>query len=272
MSAALPLHTHKARKRFGQNFLQDKRVIQSIAQAIAPQAGQTLVEIGAGLGALTQALIADCDELHLLEIDRDLVALLERQYADVNHLHIHACDALTFDFRSLKQAERPLRVVGNLPYNISTPLIFHVLQQAEVISDMLFMLQKEVVERLAAQPNSKNYGRLSVMVQFHCSVHALFEVPPSAFEPPPKVHSALVYLQPHAQKNTAVDERLLSRLVATAFAQRRKTLRNNLRTWLDDAAIIAAGVDPAARAETLSLSAFIRLAQQCARLNPTHYT
>lgn len=260
--------THKARKRFGQNFLHDAHVIHNIVQAIAPKTGETLVEIGPGLGALTQALLPHCDELHLIELDRDLVARLQQRYAATAQLQIHAGDALTFDVHSLKQAGRALRVVGNLPYNISTPLIFHLLQQVDVISDMLFMLQKEVVQRLAAVPNTKDYGRLSVMVQFYCTVRALFEVPPEAFNPAPKVDSALVYLRPHAQKNTEVDAQVLSRLVAQAFAQRRKTLRNNLKGLLSEQAMQAAGVDPSVRAETLSVSAFVALAKVLTELPP----
>jgi len=252
---------HKARKRFGQNFLHDDAVIQRIVQAIAPQAGDILVEIGPGQGALTQALLTHAKQLHLVELDRDLVALLEQKYAHTTSIQIHSCDALKFDFSQLKQAGRPLRIVGNLPYNISTPLIFHLLQQVDVVTDMVFMLQKEVVERLVAAPNTKEYGRLSVMMQFYCTVQALFDVPPTAFKPQPKVDSAVVYLQPHTQKNTDIDERALSQLVARAFAQRRKTLRNNLKGLLNEQAIQAAEINPTARAETLSLPEFVRLAQ-----------
>ncbi len=253
--------SHTPRKRFGQNFLQDERIIQQIVQAIAPRDNETVVEIGPGQGALTQALLPHCAELHLLELDRDLVTILQGKYGHLDTVHIHSGDALQFDFTALKQEGRSLRIVGNLPYNISTPLIFHLLQQVEQIDEMVFMLQKEVVDRFAATPGCKEYGRLAVMMQFHCAVRALFEVPPTAFYPQPKVDSAVVCLYPHTPQNTTVDSQLLSRLVAQSFAQRRKTLRNNLKGFLNEEEIRAAGVDPAVRAETLTLAEFIHLTQ-----------
>ncbi len=261
---------HAPRKRFGQHFLHDQLVIQQIVEAIAPQPGEVLVEIGPGQGALTQALLPHTEQLHLVELDRDLVALLQQKYAATPQVHIHAGDALSFDFARLKQPGRPLRVVGNLPYNISTPLIFHLLQQAEAISDMRFMLQKEVVDRLVATPNSKAYGRLSVMVQYQCAVAALFDVPPEAFTPPPKVLSAVVELYPHPpQRAVEVEPQVLSQIVAQAFAQRRKTLRNTLKNLLNEQQICAAGIAPTARAETLELADFVRLAQQYQNALPT---
>lgn len=254
---------HRPRKRFGQNFLHDPGVIRGIVAAIHPQQGEKLVEIGPGLGALTEPLLELLGEMDVVELDRDLIPHLQQRFASAGELRIHSSDALKFDFFSLlvTPAETQLRVVGNLPYNISTPLIFHLLEQAQCIQDMHFMLQKEVVERLAAPPGGGDYGRLSVMVQYRCRVEKLFSVPPGAFNPPPKVHSAIVRLTPYRKLPwPARDERVFARVVAQAFAQRRKTLRNNMKKLLDVAAIEALGIDPGCRPETLGLEQFVALA------------
>jgi 16S rRNA (adenine1518-N6/adenine1519-N6)-dimethyltransferase len=252
---------HKARKRFGQNFLHDRHVIDRIVRAIHPKAGERLVEIGPGLGALTLPLLQAAGRLEVVELDRDLIPKLAEQCAGKGELLIHSADALKFDFCSLA-TDGKLRLAGNLPYNISTPLIFHLLDQARCIDDMHFMLQKEVVERLAAKPDTSDYGRLSVMVQFRCKVEQLFIVPPGAFTPAPKVESAIVRLEPYAEPPVNVDAAVLEKLVAQAFGQRRKTLRNTLKGLLDAEAIEAAGIDPQRRAETLSLQEFAALANR----------
>lgn len=249
---------HTARKRFGQNFLHDTQVIHRIIQAIHPTGDQMIAEIGPGLGALTEQLVRSGCQLTLIELDRDLVAALRQRYALASQVQIYAADALDFDFHSLSQKAHSLRVVGNLPYNISTPLIFHLLAYADVIEDMHFMLQKEVVERLAASPGSKNYGRLSVMVQYFCEVESLFEVGPGAFRPAPKVDSAIVRLRPRLERED-INPVELAALVKHAFAHRRKTLRNNLKILLDPQQMLSVDIDPNARPETLSPQQFITL-------------
>ena len=255
-----PSATHTPRKRFGQNFLHDARVIQRIVSAIAPKENEPVLEIGPGQGALTQALLVYQPQLTAVELDRDLVTLLQEKFATEKNFALHAGDALKFELTQLSPAPHSLRVVGNLPYNISTPLLFHLLQQRAWIRDMHFMLQKEVVQRLAAEPGGKDYGRLSVMAQYYCHVSHLFDVPPGSFFPPPKVMSAIVRLQPRTPATLAKDEQLLSTLVNTAFQQRRKTLRNTLKTIASEAQILAANIKPDARAETLSVSDFVHLA------------
>ncbi len=255
-----PSATHTPRKRFGQNFLHDTRVIQRIVGAIAPKENEPVLEIGPGQGALTQALLVYQPQLTAVELDRDLVTLLRETFATEKNFSLREGDALKFDLTSLSPAPHSLRVVGNLPYNISTPLLFHLLQQREWILDMHFMLQKEVVQRLAAEPSGKDYGRLSVMAQYYCHISHLFDVPPGSFFPPPKVMSAIVRLQPRTPAILAKDEQLLSTLVNTAFQQRRKTLRNTLKTIASEAQILAANIKPDARAETLSVSDFVHLA------------
>ena len=251
---------HTARKRFGQNFLADTQVIERIVRAIAPQADDAMVEIGPGLGALTHALLTHLRELFAVELDRDLAARLRVETLIGNKLRLFEANALKFDFRQLAPG-RALRVVGNLPYNISTPLIFPLLEQADIIADMHFMLQKEVVERMAAAPGDAAYGRLSVMVQVHCQVESLFTVPPSAFTPAPKVESAIVRLQPYPERPwPAFDHRHLQALVTQAFGQRRKTLRNALRESIDARGLEDLGIDPGARPETLSVADYVRLA------------
>ncbi len=257
--------THRPRKRFGQNFLRDPSVIARILEAAAPGPDDHFVEIGPGQGALTRPLLERVGRLDLIEIDRDLVARLRQELGDHPRLHIHQADALRFDYGALATPHRPLRLIGNLPYNISTPLLFHLLQHRRVIADMLFMLQKEVVDRLAAAPGGKTYGRLSVTVQYHCRVEPLFRVPPGAFRPVPKVDSRIVRLRPHPHPPyPEADPEALARLAAAAFSQRRKTLRNALKGLLPATAIKAAGLDPEARPETLSVADYARLAQRLA--------
>ena len=256
---------HKPRKRFGQNFLHDAGIIQNIINAIDPAPGKRIVEIGPGLGALTKYLLPQAGTLDVVELDRDLIPHLEREFSGLGQLHIHNADALKFDFCALAQKDdgpdEKLHVVGNLPYNISTPLLFHLLDQRHCIQDMFFMLQNEVVNRLAAEPGSKAYGRLSVMVQFHCRVDKLFMVPPGAFNPPPKVDSAIVRLVPYDQPPVDVDDvETLRKVVKQSFVQRRKTLRNNLKGLLDAELIKGCDIDPGRRAETLSLEEFAALA------------
>ena len=262
-------HQHRARKRFGQNFLHDAGVIDRILRAINAKAGEHILEIGPGQGALTEGVLGSGAQLDVVELDKDLVPILNRQFADHGNFRLHQGDALKFDFTSLGAAPRSLRVVGNLPYNISTPLIFHLLDNAELIRDMHFMLQKEVVERLAAGPGGGDWGRLSIMVQYHCRVEHLFNVGPGAFNPPPKVDSAIVRLVPHdVLPHPAKDHRLLERIVREAFNQRRKTLRNTLKALLSSEAIEAAGVDGSLRPEQLDLAAFVRLADKLAEQSP----
>ncbi|BCX82816.1 16S rRNA (adenine1518-N6/adenine1519-N6)-dimethyltransferase [Methylomarinovum caldicuralii] len=259
----------RPRKRFGQNFLQDGRVIQRIVTALDPRADDHVVEIGPGRGALTRHLLDRCRRLEVVEIDRDLAALLREKFATAANLVVHEADALAFDFSALAAPGEQLKVVGNLPYNISTPLLFHLFGQQAVISQMLFMLQKEVVERLAAVPGSKTYGRLSVMTQYHCRIEKCFNVKPACFQPPPKVMSAVVRLTPHPRPPVGVGAySVFETVVAKAFGQRRKTLRNALRGLLEADAIAACGVDPAARAETLPLEAFAALSRTLYSLAP----
>ena len=253
--------THRARKRFGQNFLTDPYVVAGIVAAISPQRDDHLVEIGPGLGVLTESLLPCVTAMDAIELDRDIIPKLQEHCRDRGELHIYEADALKFDFSALAEDGRPLRIIGNLPYNISTPLMFHLLSMHEQIQDMHFMLQKEVVDRLAATPGGKDYGRLSVMMQYHCRVESLMEVPPEAFSPPPKVNSAVVRLVPYSKPPVSVDNiNLLEKLVTQAFSQRRKTLRNTLKPLMNAEQIEAQGIDPRRRAETLSLAEFALLA------------
>ena len=251
---------HRARKRFGQNFLRDDGVIDRIIAAIAPRSDDHLVEIGPGQGALTAYLSASGCTLDVIELDRDLVPGLLAAFSVNPRFRLHSADALSFDFASLATGSTPLRVVGNLPYNISTPLIFRLLEQVELIRDMHFMLQLEVVERLAATPGSRHWGRLGIMTQFYCEVEQLFVVPPEAFSPRPRVQSAIVRLTPRADSPWPdCDPGLLRQVVQSAFGQRRKTLRNNLKGLIDTAGLERLGIDPGARAESLELSQFIEI-------------
>lgn len=285
---SVPVNSHRARKRFGQNFLHDENIIARIVRAVTPRAGEHLIEIGPGQGALTQPLLealGEAGQLSLIEIDRDLVSILEKTFALTANVKLIQADALSFDFLPLATNKQPLRIVGNLPYNISTPLLFHLLQQnldhqqaAQIVgdcsavqsdsapcagplfSDMHFMLQQEVVQRICAEPGSKQYGRLSVMTQYFCQTESLFTVPPSAFSPQPKVLSAIVRLMPYQQQpHVAHNNKTFSAVVKTAFAQRRKTLKNNLRALIVDSALRDLDINPDARAETLPLADFVAI-------------
>lgn len=259
------LSGHRARKRFGQNFLHDQHVIARIVKAITPHAGQFLVEIGPGQGAITEPLLDAAGQLTAIEIDRDLAALLRERFGTKPGFRLVEQDVLQVDFAALATGlgagPGSLRILGNLPYNISTPLLFHLLQYHDVIHDMLFMLQLEVVERLAAAPGSPDYGRLSVMMQYHCKVEKLFKVPPGAFVPQPKVDSAIVKLTPwrplpHPARNVT----MLAHVVRTAFSQRRKTIRNTLKTMFTTAQMATLGIDLGLRPENLGLADYVRIA------------
>lgn len=250
---------HIPRKRFGQNFLTDDGVLHDIIRAINPQPDDAMVEIGPGLAAMTRLLLQSLDHLHVVELDRDLVARLKKNF-DAAHLTVHEGDALQFDFAALPVApERKLRVVGNLPYNISSPLLFHLAQIAPQVQDQHFMLQKEVVERMVAQPGSKAFGRLSVMLQWRYYMELLFVVPPTAFDPPPQVDSAIVRMIPLAQP-LPCDERKLEQVVAKAFSQRRKVIRNCLAGMFTEQQLIEAGIDPQARPEAVPVEHYVALA------------
>ena len=253
---------HRARKRFGQNFLHDQVVIEQITEAIRPLSGQRVVEIGPGMGALTGLLVERGCSLDVIELDRDLVPGLLAAFSLKPNFQLHNADALNFDFHALLQADdrEQLRVVGNLPYNISTPLIFKLLRDYAIIKDMHFMLQREVVERLAATPGNKQWGRLGIMAQYLCNVEHLFDVPPEAFRPAPKVQSAIVRMTPRETSPwPACDAAALGKLAKAAFAQRRKTLRNNLKGIIDSADLERLGIDPGARAETLAMEQLISI-------------
>ena len=238
-------------------------MIDRIIRAISPRDTDRMLEIGPGQGAITQSLVDSGTQLDVIEIDLDLVSMLKVKFALAPNFTLHEGDALKFDFKRLDPAPRSLRVVGNLPYNISTPLIFHLLNNAHLVRDMHFMLQKEVVERMAAKPGGGDWGRLSIMVQYHCRVEHLFNVGPGSFSPPPKVDSAIVRLTPYdTLPHPAQDARALDRIVREAFNQRRKTLRNTLKNILSAEDIAAAGVDGSLRPEQLDLAAFVRLADQ----------
>jgi len=262
---------HLARKRFGQNFLNDQFVIESIVSAIHPQKDQAMVEIGPGLGALTEPVGERLDKLTVIELDRDLAARLQTHPFLAPKLTIYQQDAMTMDFGELSRTlGQPLRVFGNLPYNISTPLMFHLFSYTDAIADMHFMLQKEVVNRLVAGPNSKAYGRLSVMAQYYCQVIPVLEVPPTAFTPPPKVDSAVVRLVPYTTLPHPVKEiRLLSRITTEAFNQRRKTIRNSLGNVFSIEALTSMGIDPALRAENISVAQYCQLANYLADNPPS---
>ncbi len=259
--------THQARKRFGQNFLHDVSIIHNILAYAHPQTDEHWVEIGPGLGALTKPLLDASVKLDVVELDRDLVARLQKQFASSAQLTIHSADALNFDFSALAKNDEKLRVIGNLPYNISTPLMFHLLETTRCIEDMHFMLQKEVVDRICAEPGGKKYGRLSVMMQYFCATEWLFDVPPESFDPAPQVMSAIVRLAPHPQPPVQVDDfATFSQLVMQAFSQRRKTIRNSLKNQLSEAQIIELGIDANLRAESVSLEEFARLSNLASQL------
>lgn len=254
---------HRARKRFGQNFLRDLGIISRIVRAVGPRSSDRLVEIGPGQGALTEPLLEAAGHLEVIELDRDLIPGLRVQFFNYPDFVIHEGDALKFDFAALKGDGPALRVVGNLPYNISTPLIIHLLAAGSAIEDMHFMLQKEVVERLAAEPGGTDWGRLSVMAQYYCQVEQLFIVPPEAFVPRPKVDSAIVRLTPHETlPHTADDPTMLFELVKLAFGQRRKTLRNNFKGRVSADTLEDLGIDPIRRPQTLTVAEYVAIANR----------
>ncbi|MFV1997789.1 MAG: 16S rRNA (adenine(1518)-N(6)/adenine(1519)-N(6))-dimethyltransferase RsmA [Acidiferrobacterales bacterium] len=251
---------HRPRKRFGQHFLHDRGVVAHIVDVFAPGDDEVVVEIGPGPGVLTRELAGKVASLTAIEIDRDLTAALKSEFSENDRVIINEADALTVDYCALASADQPLRIIGNLPYNISTPLIFHLFTHTHCIQDMLFMLQKEVVDRICAKPGNKIYGRLSVMTQWQCEVERLFTVSSGAFTPPPKVESAIVRLRPYRQKlYTLKDSERFAQLVQAAFTQRRKTLRNSLREFLTADQMQAVQIDPARRPETLSVEEFVTL-------------
>ncbi len=254
---------HHAKKRFGQNFLSDPGIIQRIVQSINPKQGDRLIEIGPGLGALTCPVLKLAGEMDVIELDRDIVPKLQLNCGldavHNNKLRIHNIDVLNFNFSDLNYAE-PLRIIGNLPYNISTPIIFHLVEYSNIIHDMYFMLQKEVVLRLAAKPDTSNYSRLSVMAQYYFQIDALFLVPPESFEPVPKVESAIVRLIPHKEKPIKIDDdKAFAKLVTQAFSQRRKTLRNVLKGICSAQQLESIDISPSMRAQSLSLAQFAKI-------------
>ena len=256
---------HRPRKRFGQHFLTDPGVIDAVVNAIAPQDDDVIVEIGSGPGAITVPIAKRCGSLHAIELDRDLAARLRTQFENESHVSIHEADALRFDFSTLGSS---LRVVGNLPYNISTPLLFRLLEQRQVIKDMHFMLQKEVVDRIAADPGSKAFGRLTIMLGSYLDIEALFDVDRLAFDPPPAVMSAVVRLRPKPDANVHIDDKqLLTRLVAAAFSKRRKTLRNALKAHASAEDLRALDIDPGLRPENIAISDWVALANHLASKN-----
>ncbi len=248
---------HVAKKRFGQNFLIDQAIITSLVNAISPQADDLMVEIGPGLGALTKPLLQQLNLLHVVEVDRDIIEWMQKVYP-AQKISIHNSDVLKFDF---KQVGEKIRVVGNLPYNISSPILFKLLENTSQIIDMHFMLQKEVVERMVAAPSTPDYGRLSVMLQYKLQMDYLITVPPDAFDPAPKVESAFVRCVPYANLPfVANDEALFAKVVLAAFGQRRKTLRNTLKGLLDDDGFAQLQLDSQLRAENLSVEQFVQIA------------
>ncbi|HEX3897489.1 MAG TPA: 16S rRNA (adenine(1518)-N(6)/adenine(1519)-N(6))-dimethyltransferase RsmA [Rudaea sp.] len=252
---------HIPRKRFGQHFLHDQGILRRIVEIVSPQPGERIVEIGPGEGALTLPLLRAAGRMTVIELDRDLIEPLREKTRGIGELDIISADVLTVDFTALANGSK-LRIVGNLPYNISTPILFHCLDHAAAIGDMHFMLQKEVVDRMAAPPGSKTYGRLSVMLQLRCGVEPLLHVPPGAFRPPPKVESAVVRLVPHRRDALPdVDAKLLGNIVRAAFGQRRKTMSNSVSEFATADDLADAGIDPRARAEQLAPHAFVCLAQ-----------
>jgi 16S rRNA (adenine1518-N6/adenine1519-N6)-dimethyltransferase len=252
---------HQAKKRFGQNFLHNESVISKIVDAINPEPEENLVEIGPGLGALTEPVIERAGKLSVVELDRDLAHRLRHHPFWAPHLTIYEMDALKFDFAQLSTPDSPLRIFGNLPYNISTPLIFHLLTFKDKVKDMHFMLQKEVVQRMAAGKDCKTYGRLSIMTQYQCQVIPVMEIGPEAFKPAPKVDSAIVRLIPHAHiENPVKDIKALNTVCLTGFNQRRKTIRNSFKKLISAQQLESLQIDPTLRPENLSLDQFICLA------------
>jgi len=256
---------HKPRKRFGQHFLNDPEIIQKIVQAIHPKPEDALVEIGPGLGAITQPLLQQVDHLDVIELDRDLAKTIGDRVTTPHQLTVYQQDALKFDFQQLSRPQKKLRIIGNLPYNISTPLLFHLLKFAPLIQDMHFMLQKEIVDRITAKPNTKAYGRLTVMIQYFCETHSLFTVEPTAFKPPPKVNSAVIRLVPHTTlPYPALSQALLKEVTTQAFNQRRKTIHNALKPYLSSADFVTLSLNPILRPEELTVEDFVRISNYVA--------
>jgi 16S rRNA (adenine1518-N6/adenine1519-N6)-dimethyltransferase len=253
-------NSHHPRKRFGQNFLTDMAVVSQIVSAINPSRQDHIVEIGPGMGVLTQSLLPLVQYLDAVELDRDLVKKLKATTLPIGNFSIHSADALEFDFCSLQKGDLKMKVIGNLPYNISTPLLFRLFEQMKCIKDMHFMLQKEVVDRLVALPGNRTYGKLSVMVQYLCQVDRVFDVSPHAFSPQPKVESSVVRLVPHINPPVQLNNYAnFKKIVNASFAQRRKTLHNNLKALLSDEQLLSVNVEPSRRGETLSLAEFADL-------------
>ena len=253
--------SHQPRKRFGQHFLHNTAITHKIVSAINPTADDLLVEIGPGLGALTKHVLPMTSQYHVIEIDRDVVPKLQKKCAELGELVIHNVDALSFNFQELiRNDQQKLRLFGNLPYNISTPLLFHLLDFIDIIEDMHFMLQYEVAERLCAAHGSKIYGRLSIMIQYFCHAQVLFEVPPEAFHPKPKVNSAVIRLIPRTPIIKVKNMKKFARIVNYAFMHRRKTIRNALKTELSSADLVALNIDPKSRPEQLSVWDFVTIA------------
>lgn len=253
------MNTHTPRKRFSQNFLKNKHIIERIVQAIAPQVGEHLVEIGPGLGALTQFILPKVGQMEAIELDRDLITPLTENCRPLGELKIYSADALKFDFATLTEEPHTLRIIGNLPYQISTPLLFHLIEYMPLIRDLHFMLQKEVVERMAGKPHTKSYGRLSVMLQYHFDVEPLFLVPPSAFFPVPKVTSQIVRLKPKLRDSVARDYDRFAHIVKQAFNYRRKTLHNSLQDEINIQTLTDLGIDLKSRPEELTVEDFVNI-------------
>lgn len=259
--------THKPLKHFGQHFLNNPKYLEKILTALNPTQEDLLVEIGAGMGALTKKVLPYCTKLHVVEIDKRFIEYLTSHF-DPKKLIVHNANALKFDFATLQKTKQSLRVFGNLPYNISTPLLFHLLTFKDIISDMLFLLQSEVVHRIVAQPGNKTYGRLSVMAQYHCQAQALFDVPPKAFNPPPKVNSSVVKLIPHPViKEPTINYALFEKVVNVAFQQRRKIIRNSLHSLVQESVLINIGIDPMLRPERLSVLDYVKISNAIAKQN-----
>jgi 16S rRNA (adenine1518-N6/adenine1519-N6)-dimethyltransferase len=258
----------QTRKRFGQHFLHESAIIEKIIAVINPNKMDNMLEIGPGMGALTQQLLPYLNQLIVVELDKDLIPLLKKQCEPLGRLIIHQAYILKFDLRSARKADTQWRIVGNLPYNISTPLLFHLLEQVDLIQDMHFMLQKEVVERMVASPGNSHYGRLSVMIQYYCQVKKLFTVKPGAFNPPPKVDSAVIRLIPyHTQPWQAENPTLFAEIVRAAFSHRRKMLRNNLGTLINSKQFELLGIDPKQRPEQLSVMDYVKISNFLSQLD-----
>jgi 16S rRNA (adenine1518-N6/adenine1519-N6)-dimethyltransferase len=250
---------HRARKRFGQNFLHEKTVIEQIVQTFDPDPSLAIVEIGPGTGALTLPLLQMSENLNVIEIDTDLAQILSTKCKDLGNLKIHIGDALRFDFSTIKPA--PLQIIGNLPYNISTPLLFHLLKGMSITKVMVLMLQKEVADRICAEHNQRIYGRLTVMIQSRCKVEKLFDVAPSAFKPAPKVTSSVLRFLPDSERASSIlNFDLFEKIVKQAFSQRRKTLRKVLKDLVNEKCLESASIEPTSRAENVSVADYIRLA------------